>query len=209
MVRGGQQRNITTHDTHRAMLAGKSFRLLIAIVVHKDLELRQFDVKDVFVHTSLDRDVLMQMPYGYQRPGTILTVNKALYGLQISPALWYKEFTTTLASIGFERIPHEARCVTRGGIVISFHVDDIICAFPKGLERGHQNVTVQIKEKYSIAGGEGLHWFLGLELIRDRVKRTIGLSRRAYTIKISNLVDNISVRHDTPMGEQSSSRIRT
>ena len=73
----------------------------MAIAAKYDLEVKQFDVTNAFVHAQLDREVYMRMPYGYQKPGTILKLQKALYGLRISPALWQRDFTATLTKLGF------------------------------------------------------------------------------------------------------------
>jgi hypothetical protein len=69
------------------------------------------------------------MPQGYQKPGTILKLQKALYGLRISPLLWQKEFTATLTCLGFKPVPHELCCMIRDKIMIFFYVDDIIFAY--------------------------------------------------------------------------------
>ncbi|KNG44754.1 hypothetical protein TW65_08419 [Stemphylium lycopersici] len=54
---------------------------------------------------------------------------KALYGLRISPLLWQKEFTATLAQIGFKQVPQEPCCMIKDGVIIFFYVDDIIIAY--------------------------------------------------------------------------------
>ena len=75
--------------------------MMMAIAAHYDMELKQYDVTNAFVHATMDREVYMRMPRGYQKPGTILQINKALYGLRISQLLWQKEFTTTLQALDF------------------------------------------------------------------------------------------------------------
>ena len=70
--------------------------MLAAIAAKDDLELKQYDVTNAFVHATVDREIYMKMPHGYQKPGTTLKIQKALYGLRISPLLWQKEFTTAL-----------------------------------------------------------------------------------------------------------------
>jgi hypothetical protein len=57
VVRGDQQRNITAQDTYAATLASRSFRLLMTIAAKYDLELRQYDITNAFVHALLDREV--------------------------------------------------------------------------------------------------------------------------------------------------------
>lgn len=199
VVRGDQQRNITSQDTYAATLASRSFRMMMAIAAHHDMELKQYDVTNAFVHATMDREVYMRMPRGYQKPGTILQVNKALYGLRISPLLWQREFTTTLKALGFQTVPHEPCCLIKDGVIIFFYVDDIILAYHKEKEQEAQQAIKSLQDKYTFTGGNDLQWFLGMEVIRDRTRHTIQLSQAAYSDKISRLADKTNLRHDTPM----------
>jgi hypothetical protein len=78
VVRGDQQKHISSQDTYAATLASQSFCMLMAIAAKYNLELKQYDVTNTFVHASMDRNVYMRMPKGYQKKGTILKVQKAL-----------------------------------------------------------------------------------------------------------------------------------
>lgn len=100
--------------------------MLMAIAARFGLELRQFDVANAFVHALIDRLVYMRMPRGYARQGMILQLDKALYGLRISPLLWQKDITKYLTSMGFLPVPHEPCCMIRNGLFIFFYIDDII-----------------------------------------------------------------------------------
>lgn len=199
VVRGDQQRNITSQDTYAATLASRSFRLLMSIAAKYDMELTQWDVTNAFVHATMDREIYMRMPPGYQKPGTVLKVQKALYGLRISPLLWQKEFTATLEAIGFTVIPHEPCCMIKDGIIIFFYVDDIIIAHHKSQEKEAYEAINLLKKRYTMTGGGELQWFLGVAVIRDRKARTISLSQAAYVEKISRLIERRDLRHDTPM----------
>ena len=57
VVRGDQQRNIATQDTYAATLAGRSFRMLMAIAAKFNLELKQYDVSNAFVHATVNREI--------------------------------------------------------------------------------------------------------------------------------------------------------
>ena len=199
VVRGDQQRNITSQETYAATLASRSLRMLMAIAANFDLELKQYDVTNAFVHAAIDREIYMRMPHGCRKPGTVLKVNKALYGLRISPVLWQKEFTSTLKKLGFQSVTHEPCCLIKDGIIIFFYVDDIILAYSKQKETEAQQAMQHLRDKYSITGGDCLQWFLGVEVIRNREQRKIQLSQAAYADKISRLVDRKDIRHDTPM----------
>jgi hypothetical protein len=199
VVRGDQQRNITSQDTYAATLASRSFRMMMAIAAHYDMELKQYDITNAFVHATMDREIYMKMPRGYQKPGTILQVNKALYGLRISPLLWQKEFTTTLKALGFQAVPHEPCCLIKDGVIVFFYVDDIILAYHEEKEQEAQQAIKRLQDKYTFTGGNDLQWFLGMEVVRERANRKIQLSQASYSDKISRLADKTNIQHDTPM----------
>ncbi|KAF7565076.1 hypothetical protein PtrM4_045100 [Pyrenophora tritici-repentis] len=199
VVRGDQQRNVTAQETYAATLAGRSFRMLVSIAARFDLELKQYDVSNAFVNADIDRTVYMRMPPGYRKQGTILQLNKALYGLRISPLLWQRHFTAFLLEIGFSPVPHEPCCMIRDGVFIFFYVDDIILASSKRHAEVARKVEEELKQRYNLTGGKDLQWFLGVEVIRDREKRKIWLSQKAYVEKIARLASNKDQRHNTPM----------
>ncbi|KAJ3454849.1 hypothetical protein MRS44_013449 [Fusarium solani] len=139
VVRGDQQVKSVHEETYAATLAGRSFRTLMAIAARFDLELIQYDAVNAFVNARLDKDIFMRMPPGYRKPGMILMLQKALYGLRESPLLWQRDLTATLHELGFKTVPHEPCCMTKGGIIFFFYVDDIVLAYRKERESEIQN----------------------------------------------------------------------
>jgi hypothetical protein len=199
VVRGDQQARGQTQETYAATLAGRSFRTLIAIANKFDLELIQYDVVNAFVHAPIDQDIFMRMPRGYEKKGTILMLNKALYGLRISPLLWQKEFTKTLTQCGYKQVPHEPCCYIKNGILVFFYVDDIIVAYRKNRQEQVDELAQQLQVKYKICGGDPIQWFLGMEILRDRTNRRIWLAQTAYIEKIAKLANTKNLSHTVPM----------
>ena len=182
VVRGDQQRNITSQDTYAATLASRSFRMMMAIAAHYDMELKQYDVTNAFVHATKDREVYMRMPRGYQKPGTILQVNKALYGLRISPLLWQKEFTTTLKALDFQAVPHEPCCLIKDGVIVFFYVDDIIVMAKPGHSSAMDDFERKLCKRYEITNLQDrrLQTFCGITAHRNRDIGSIWLSQQDY-----------------------------
>jgi Reverse transcriptase (RNA-dependent DNA polymerase) len=154
-----------------------------------DLELIQFDVVNAFVNAQLDEEIYMRLPPGYRKPGVVLQLQRALFGLRKAPLLWQKHFTGTLERLGFQRIPHEPCCYSRDGVLIFFYVDDIVIAFEKGPRKRAlvDQITAELKATYTLTGGESLQWFLGIEILRDRQRRLIWLWQGDYIDKIGKL----------------------
>src|SRR5436190_11131644 len=163
----------------------------MAITARFNLELKQYDAVNAFVHAPLSNKVYMRMPIGYREKGKVYQLNRALYGLRESPILWQRHFTGTLIDIGLRPIPHEPCCLTSGdGILIFFYVDDIVLAYRKSQESKAKELLSRLKGHYNISGGEDLQWFLGIAIYRDRKNRLAWLSQASYIEKIAKLADN-------------------
>jgi hypothetical protein len=198
VVRGDQQAKAAHQNTYASTLAARSFRSLMAIAARFDLELIQYDVVNAFVNADLNQEVYMRMPPGYRMAGMILQLQKALYGLREAPLLWQQHFTDTLKRIGFRTIPHEPCCMTSGGILIFFYVDDIVFAFRRDKTAQATDVAMYLKQTYNLTGGGNLQWFLGIEVVRDRNEKLIWLSQASYIDKITRLVTDTSAGRSTP-----------
>ena len=197
VVRGDQQQR-TNQNTYAATLAGRSFRTLMALSARFDLELIQYDAVNAFVNAQLNEEVYMRMPPGHRRQGTVLRLNKALYGLRNSPLLWHKALTGALRQLGFKNVPHEPCCSTLKGIIIFFYVDDIVVAH-RWRDKPHADGLMhQLGKRFQLTGGNPLQWFLGIEIIRDREERLIWLSQASYIDKIVKLA-TLKPAYETPM----------
>jgi hypothetical protein len=65
-------------------------RVLLAIAVYRDLEVRQLDVINAYTCSDLHATVYMRPPEGLKCPeGKVLHVKKSLYGLKQSGWEWY------------------------------------------------------------------------------------------------------------------------
>ena len=79
--------------------------MLMAMAAYFDLETRQMDAINAFVNCDLDEVVYMRLPPGFEKPGKVLLLNKALYGLRRSPLLWQKKLIDVFTNLGFELVP--------------------------------------------------------------------------------------------------------
>jgi hypothetical protein len=202
VVRGDQQAKSGAESTYAPTLAGRSFRTLIAIAAQFDPELIQYDVTNAFVNAELEQEIYMRMLPGYRRPGTVLRLRKALYGLRQAPLLWQQHFTATLRDIGFLPVPHEPCCYTKNGVLVFFYVDDIVLAYRQSQQQEIDKIVQVLQSKYHLTGGSSLQWFLGIEVLRDRKNRLIKLSQASFIDKTAKLVNTPSTRPATPMRPQ-------
>ena len=64
-----EQDRIDYEDTFSPVVKITSVRLILAIVVHMDLELYQMDVKTVFLNGKLDEEIYMDQPLCFESKG--------------------------------------------------------------------------------------------------------------------------------------------
>ncbi|KAG8478019.1 hypothetical protein CXB51_027833 [Gossypium anomalum] len=133
-----------------------SIRALLGIVAMHDLELEQLDVKTLFLHGELDKDIYMQQPEGFivsEKEDYVCLLRKSLYGLKRSPRQWYKRFDSFMTSHDSKRSSLDT-CVyfkknSDGSFVyLLLYVDDmLIAAKDKGEIR---KVKAQLSEEFEM-----------------------------------------------------------
>jgi hypothetical protein len=77
--------DINVHVTHSAITKYSKLRAMLAIAVHKDLELHQVDVVGAYLQGDLNEEIYMTLPAGLNIPGKkgwCLRLHKPLYGLK-------------------------------------------------------------------------------------------------------------------------------
>ena len=77
-------------STYAATLASRLFRIGIAIIVHFNLEVKQYNVINAFIYAFRQLDgppMTYYMLDGFPMPGMLIEVKQALYSLVDSPLL--------------------------------------------------------------------------------------------------------------------------
>jgi Reverse transcriptase (RNA-dependent DNA polymerase) len=96
VVKGFQQKVcIDFTEIFSPMVKLSTIRTVLSIVVVEDLHLEPLDVKIVFLHGDLEKDIYMEQPQGYVEAGKknfVCKLQKSLYGLKQAPRQWYMKF---------------------------------------------------------------------------------------------------------------------
>ena len=106
VVKGFTQRGgIDYNETFSPVSCKDSFRIIMTLVAHYDLELHQMDVKTTFLNGDLEENVYMAQPKGFvvegkERMGCCL--KKSIYGLKQASRQWYLKFDSTIRKFGFQ-----------------------------------------------------------------------------------------------------------
>ena len=130
-----QREGIDYNETFSPVSCKDSFRIIMALVAHYDLELHQMDVKTTFLNGDQEENVYMAQPKGFivegkERMGCHL--KKSIYGLKQASRQWYLKFDSTIRKFGFQENIDDnyvyAKFKNGKYIFLILYVDDILLA---------------------------------------------------------------------------------
>ena len=122
----------------------------MAIVSAFDLETRQFDAVNAFANAVLPTPITCHCAEGYEHPGFVLWVQRALYGLKTSLILWYKEFTHTLEELGLNPVSGINCMFANDWLILIFYVDDILAVYDSKHEYQMDKFELELHKKYEL-----------------------------------------------------------
>jgi len=174
-------------DTFAPVAKLHTIRIVLSLAVNLKWELWQMDVKNAFLQGELEDEVYMYPPPGLEhlvKPGNVLRLKKAIYGLKQSPRAWYNKLSTTLNGRGFRKseLDHTLFTLTTpsGIIAILVYVDDLIIT---GSDKdGIQATKDFLKSVFDIKDLGEMKYFLGIEICRS--KEGLFMSQRKYTLDL-------------------------
>ncbi|WZZ36046.1 hypothetical protein YC2023_019447 [Brassica napus] len=184
-------------DTFAPVAKLHTIRILLSLAVNLEWDLWQMDVKNAFLQGELEDEVYMRPPPGMEdmvKPGNVLRLKKAIYGLKQSSRAWYHKLSTTLNGRGFVKSEADHTLFTltskQGIVVILIYVDDIIITGSD--KEGIISTKVFLKSTFDIKDLGELKYFLGIEICRS--KEGLFLSQRKYTLDLLNEAGKLGAR---------------
>ena len=186
VFRGDRWFDLYCNKTYAGCVMSESVRLLLAIAASEDMEVASLDVKTAFLYglIPLFQFIYMRRPAGLTDADmpAVIRLRKCIYGLPHAPATFRAHSDAALRSFGFRPTVSDPRLYVRileGGrkAYVAVHVDDFgIAASDTELK---EETMAAIRTVYNCVEGD-LGYYLGMQLVRDRAKRTITISQPGY-----------------------------
>ena len=161
-------------ETYAPVTRLETIRLLFAMAVEKDWEIRQIDVKTAYLYGDLDEEIYMEPPPGYEVPeGHVLRLGKALYGLKQAGRQWYRKLKSVMGKFGLKQITNDPHTFIGHKIVsgvrrttaIPIYVDDL---FPIGDKVLTDDFETWIPKYFDVTLTGDASYFLGIRVTRSR-----------------------------------------
>lgn len=187
-----QEQGRDYQETFAPVARMTTFRVLMALAAYLDLELHGMDVHTAFLNSDVEELVYMKQPKGFEYydddgvTSLVCKLDKSIYGLKQSPRNWNKLADDWFKSYGFT--PSQADpClyIKRDGsvlLIVVLYVDDLIIA--SNSVEVMDKFKKDISQRFKMTDTGPVKWILGVEVIRDREKRTIELKQTAYIDKL-------------------------
>ncbi|KAI0992677.1 hypothetical protein K3495_g15508, partial [Podosphaera aphanis] len=171
-------------ETYAATLACQSFRAMMAITAAHDLDLRQYDVVNAFVNAPIRGEVYCPTPKGFEKRmngnRSVLRLQKALYGLKVSPLYWYDEFVSFLLDQGLYQVPGVNCMFTNQYLNLIFYVDDIMVSFYQVDTDKADQFDLALSQAFEVRRMPDDSYFLGIRIVRERITKRLWLSQDMY-----------------------------
>ncbi|CAI5971155.1 unnamed protein product [Closterium sp. NIES-64] len=160
-----------------------TLRVLLHIAAQRDYELHSLDFSTAFLQGSLHEEIWLRRPPGFTGnfpPGTQWSLRRPVYGLRQAPREWHDTLRTTLAALGFAPSTADPSLFLRTDtslppFYILVYVDDLV--FATADTTGLAYVKSELLKRHTCTDLGELRSYLGLQITRDRARRTITLTQ--------------------------------
>jgi hypothetical protein len=184
-----QQQGIDYDETFSPVVKPSTIRIVLSLAVSSSWPIHQLDVKNAFLHGSLNETVYCQQPLGFENssyPDHVCLLKKSLYGLKQAPRAWFQRFSTFIQTIGFTPSLSDTSLFiyhqNSNAAYILLYVDDIVLTASSQSFLDH--VISLLRNEFSMTDLGSLHHFLGIAVHRDT--SGLFLSQRQYVLDLLN-----------------------
>src|SRR5882724_11682589 len=177
-----------------------SLRILLALATMKNLRIFAWDIDSAYLHGKINHDIFVKLPEGYEKPGKVGKLNKALYGLPKAAWVWCEDLEAKLKSLGFSPLGNNTGVFLSksqtGFTAIDTHGDDGmgICSS----EEEESRIKSGIQKFYKIKEKDTSKQFkvLGILVTRDTHWGTLKITQSKY---IDSMLSRFNMKDCNPV----------
>ncbi|CAI7911225.1 unnamed protein product [Closterium sp. NIES-54] len=157
--------------------------VLLHVAAQHDYELHSLDFSTAFVQGSLHEEIWLRRPPGFTESfpaSTQWSLRRPVYGLRQAPREWHDTLRTTLAALGFAPATADPSLFLRTDtslppFYVLVYVDDLV--FATADTEALTLVKSELQKRHTCTDLGELRSYLGLQITRDRARRTITLTQ--------------------------------
>ncbi|GJZ31255.1 putative ribonuclease H-like domain-containing protein [Tanacetum coccineum] len=192
-----QEEGIDYDEVFAPVARIEAIRLFLAYASFMGFIVYQMDVKSAFLYGTIEEEVYVCQPPGFEDPqflDKVYKVEKALYGLHQAPRAWYETLSTYLLENGFRRGTIDKTLFIKKDkgdiLLVQVYVDDIIFGSTK------KSLCVEFEQmmhkRFQMSSIGELTFFLGLQV--KQKDDGIFISQDKYVADILKKFDFVIVK---------------
>ncbi|CAI7786056.1 unnamed protein product [Closterium sp. NIES-54] len=175
--------------------------VLLHVAAQHDDELHSLDFSTAFLQGSVHEEIWLRRPPGFTGlfpAGTQWSLRRPVYGLCHVPREWHDTLRKTLAALGFAPLSVDPSQFPRTDtslppFYILLYVDDLV--FANADTEALALVKSELQKRHSCTDLGELHIYLGLQITRDRARRTITLTQSHM---VHQVLQRFGFRYSSP-----------
>ncbi|CAI7838283.1 unnamed protein product, partial [Closterium sp. NIES-53] len=180
---GTYQHGVDYFQTLSPTLKMTNLWVLLHVAAQRDYELHSLDFRTAFLQGRLHEEIWLRQPPGFTwsfPTGTPWSFRRPVYGLRQAPHEWHDTVRTTLAGLGFVPSAADPSLFLRIDtsllpFYVLVYVDDLVFAMDD--TKALTLVNSKLQKRYTCTDLGELRSYLGLQITRDRARRTITLTQ--------------------------------
>lgn len=180
-----QRYGIDYNETFSPVVRYSTLRLLFALAVKYNLDIRHLDIKTAFLNGYLNETVFMKIPEGYKGSyldGKVLKLKRAVYGLKQSAKCWNDRINTVLLELGYQKSKYEPCVYIKRNdsiyTIVTLYVDDFFI-FSNDVQET-EFLKAELDSRFSIKDLGSIKECLGMKVDFDKDKGILTLSQTSY-----------------------------
>jgi hypothetical protein len=182
-----QTYGVDYEETYAPVVRYSSLRLVLSLTAHYDLELHQMDVKSAYLNGDLEEDIYMEQPEGTpavkSKEDWVCKLHKSLYGLKQAGRTWHTKIDEVFQRLDLLPLASDPcvyiRRTSASLLIIALYVDDLVLAASALSEL--QTLKSDLIAEFDMEDIGEASFVLGIEIVRDRARRTLTITQTAYT----------------------------
>lgn len=172
-----------------------TLRYLLSFALEFDLKINHLDVCTAFLQGNLEEEIFIEIPEGIVFPeGSVLRLNKPLYGLKQASRMWNKRLSGKLTTLGLKQLKTD-QCVFIANensdniIILAVYVDDMIVLWKN--ESMKDSLIENLKKEFKMKDLGFAKSFLGVTL-NYKVGETLKIDQQPYIEKVLKRFDMVT-----------------
>ena len=177
-----QQESLNYNEIFAAMIKSMSYKTIFVIVAVNDWDLKQMNVKIVFLYEDIEEKIYVELSHEYFDEDRVCRLRKTLYDLKQSFRVWYDTLVMFLKKHDFLSLDVDLSVFSNDKVIIVIYVDDLLII--ESSRSYIQQVKLALNKRFDMTDMRSLCYYLSMSIERDRLNRILYLSQKTYLKKI-------------------------